>query len=448
VTRNEEPTQVVSEPAISSDKQQPPLPERSISHAWRALRHRNFQLFFTGQSISLIGTWMTRLATTWLVYRLTHSALLLGIVTFAGQIVSFVLGPFAGVWVERLNRRKLLIWTQAAAAVQSLAMAALTLAHVITLWEIIVLTALQGLINAFDMPARQSFLIQMVEDRNDLSNAIAINSSMVNGARLVGPAIAGLLIAAVGEGWCFLIDGVSYFAVIASLLMMRIKLLDVRRSASSMLEQMREGWDYVRTFRPIRTILLLFSLLCLMGYPFAVLLPVFVVQVLHGGAATLGWLTGASGIGALVSALSLAIRKSVVGLTRMLQIAAAMLGAALVLFGLSRSLWVSLVLMGFMGFGLMQSAAASNTIIQSLVPEDKRARVMSYYTMAFFGAAPFGSLLAGALAHRIGAPNTLVFTGAFCVAGSLWFTLELPKIRAVMRPIYREMGLLPVSEIN
>lgn len=448
MTHNEEPIQVVSEPAISSDKQQAPLPERSLSHAWRALRHRNFQLFFAGQSVSLIGTWMTRLATTWLVYRLTHSALLLGIVTFAGQIVSFVLGPFAGVWVERLNRRKLLIWTQAAAAVQSLAMAALTLAHVITLWEIIVLTALQGLINAFDMPGRQSFLIQMVEDRKDLSNAIAINSSMVNGARLVGPAIAGLLIAAVGEGWCFLIDGVSYFAVIASLLMMRIKLLDVRRSASSMLEQMREGWDYVRTFRPIRTILLFFSLLCLMGYPFAVLLPVFVVQVLHGGAATLGCLTGASGIGALLSALSLAIRKSVVGLTRMLQIAAAMLGAALVLFGLSRSLWVSLVLMGFMGFGLMQSAAASNTIIQSLVPEDKRARVMTYYTMAFFGAAPFGSLLAGALAHRIGAPNTLIFTGAFCVAGSLWFTVELPKIRAVMRPIYREMGLLPVSEIN
>ena len=447
MTRNEEPTQIVSEPAISSDKQQSPLPERSISHAWRALRHPNFQLFFAGQSISLIGTWMTRLATTWLVYRLTHSALLLGIVTFAGQIVSFALGPFAGVWVERLNRRKLLIWTQAAAAIQSLAMAALTLAHVITLWEIIVLTALQGLINAFDMPARQSFLIQMVEDRNDLGNAIAINSSMVNGARLIGPAIAGLLIGAVGEGWCFLIDGVSYFAVIASLLMMRIKLLDVRPSASSMLEQMREGWDYVRTFRPIRTILLLFSLLCLMGYPFAVLLPVFAVQVLHGGAATLGWLTGASGIGALVSAFSLALRKSVVGLTRMLQIAAAMLGAALILFGLSRNLWVSLVLMGFMGFGLMQSAAASNTIIQSLVPEDKRARVMSYYTMAFFGAAPFGSLLAGALAHRLGAPNTLIFTGAFCVAGSLWFTLELPKIRAVMRPIYREMGLLPVSEI-
>ncbi|HEX4538326.1 MAG TPA: MFS transporter [Candidatus Acidoferrum sp.] len=448
MTYNEQLTQVVSEPVISSDKQESPLQGRSISHAWRALRYRNFQLFFAGQSISLIGTWMTRLATTWLVYRLTHSALLLGIVTFAGQIVSFALGPFAGVWVERLDRRKLLIWTQAAAAIQSLAMAALTLAHVITLWEIIVLTALQGLINAFDMPARQSFLIQMIEDRNDLGNAIAINSSMVNGARLIGPAIAGLLIGAFGEGWCFLIDGVSYFAVIASLVMMRIKLLDVRRTASSMPEQVREGWNYVRAFRPIRTILLLFSLLCLMGYPFAVLLPVYVVQVLHGGAATLGWLSGASGIGALVSAISLALRKSIVGLTHMLQIAAAMLGAALVIFGLSRTLWVSLVLMAFVGFGLMQSAAVSNTIVQSLVPEDKRARVMSYYTMAFFGAAPFGSLLAGALAHRLGAPNTLIFTGAFCLLGSLWFTLELPKIRAVMRPIYREMGLLPVSEIN
>src|SRR5277367_5462302 len=415
----------------------------SISHAWRALRHRNFRLFFFGQSISVIGTWMTRLATTWLVYHLTHSALLLGIVSFAGQIVSFALGPFAGVWVERLNRRKLLLWTQAAAAVQSLAMAALTLAHVITLGEIIALTVLQGLINAFDMPARQSFLIQMVGDRNDLSNAIAINSSMVNGARLVGPAIAGLLIGAAGEGWCFLIDGVSYFAVIASLLLMRIEASDSRPNHAGMLEQMREGWDYVRMFRPIRSILLLFSLLSLMGYSYAVILPIFASQVLHGGAATLGWLTGASGIGALASALSLAVRKSVVGLARMLQIAAAMLGAALILFGLSHALWLSLVLMVFVGFGLIQGAAASNTIIQSLVPEDKRARAMSYYTMAFFGSVPFGSLLAGSLAHRIGAPHTVILTGTFCLAGSLWFTLDLPKIRAIMRPIYQEMGLLP-----
>lgn len=420
----------------------------SISHAWRALRHRNFKLFFFGQSISLLGTWMTRLATGWLVYRLTRSALLLGIVSFSGQIVAFLLGPFAGVWVERLNRRQLLVWTQAAAAVQSLAMAALTLAHVITLWEIIALAALQGLINAFDMPGRQSFLVQMVEDRSDLSNAIAINSSMANAARLIGPAIAGLVIAAFGEGWCFLLDGTSYLAVIASLLLMSIKPMEMRRNASSWIEEMREGWDYVRTFRPIRTILVLFTLISLMGYPYTVLLPVFAGHVLRGGATTLGWLTGASGIGAFASAISLAVRKSVVGLTRMLQISAAMLGGALILFGLSHALWLSLVLMVFAGFGMIQSASVSNTIIQSLVPEDKRARVMSYYTMAFFCGAPFGSLLAGALAHRIGAPHTVMITGAFCIAGSLWFTSERPKIRAMMRPVYQEMGLLPVRNVG
>jgi MFS family permease len=418
----------------------------SVSHAWRALRHRNFKLFFYGQSISVLGTWMTRVATSWLVYHLTRSAMLLGVVSFAGQIVSFALGPFAGVWVERLNRRKLLIWTQAAGAVQSLALAALTLAHIITLWEIIALTVMQGLINAFDMPGRQSFLVQMVEDRGDLSNAIAINSSMANGARLIGPAVAGLVIGAFGEGWCFLIDGISYIAVIASLLMMRIKPMDIHRSAGGMLEQMREGWDYVRTFRPVRTILLLFALISLMGYSYAVLLPIFADQVLHGGAATLGWLTGASGVGAVVSAVSLAVRKTVVGLTRMLQLASAMLGSALILFGLSHLLWLSLVLMVFAGFGLMQGASASNTIIQALVTDDKRARVMGYYTMAFFGAAPFGSLFAGILAERIGAPHTVIVTGACCVAGSLWFTLELPKVRAVLRPIYQEMGLLPLRK--
>ncbi len=428
-------------PSGSSAVQDIPQTGGALSHAWRALRHRNFKLFFFGQSISVIGTWMTKLATTWLVYHLTHSALLLGVVSFSGQIVSFLLGPFAGVWVERLERRKLLVWTQAAAAIQSLALAALTLAHVITLGEIIALTALQGLINAFDMPGRQSFLSQMVDDRNDLSNAIAINSSMANGARLIGPAIAGIVIGVAGEGWCFLIDGVSYFAVIASLLLMRIKPMESRRKSASMLEQMREGWDYVRTFRPMRTILLLFSLISLMGFPYGVLLPVFAAQVLHGGAYTLGWLTAASGVGALTSALSLAVRKSVVGLSRMLQIASAMLGAALILFGLSHTLWLSLILMVFAGFGLIQCSSVSNTIIQSLVPDDKRARVMSYYTMAFFGAAPFGSLLAGALAHRIGAPHTVIFTGACCLAGSLWFTFELPKVTAAMRPVYREMGL-------
>jgi MFS family permease len=438
----------VNKPENNSKPQKTSKLGSSMSHAWRALRHRNFQLFFAGQSVSLIGTWMTRLATSWLVYRQTHSALLLGIVGFAGQIVAFAVGPFAGVWVERLNRRKLLVWTQAAAAAQSLALAALTLMHVINLGEIIALTALQGLINAFDMPARQSFLVQMVDDRNDLSNAIAINSSMVNGARLIGPAIAGLVIAAVGEGWCFLIDGFSYFAVIASLLLMRIKPQDIRRKATSMFEQMREGWDYVRTFRPIRSILLLFALICFMGWPYSVLLPVFAAEILHGGATTLGLLSGAAGMGAFASAISLAVRKSVVGLTSMLQVAAVLLGGALILFGISRTFWLSLVLAGFIGFGLIQEASVSNTIIQSLVPEDKRARVMSYYSTVFFGAAPFGSLLAGAVAHRIGAPHTIILAGASCIAGALWFTLELPKVRAEMRPIYQEMGLLPASNIN
>jgi MFS family permease len=414
----------------------------AVAHTWRALRHRNFRLFFFGQSTSLIGTWMTRLATAWLVYRLTHSALLLGVVSFSGQIVSFLLGPVAAVWVERLERRRLLIFTQAAAAVQSLALAGLTLAHVITLGEIIALMALQGLINAFDMPGRQSFLVQMVEDRADLANAIAINSSMVNSARLIGPAIGGLIIAAFGEGWCFFIDGISYLAVIASLVVMRLPTLnDRRKSGSSLLQELREGWNYVSGCGPIRTILLVLALTCLMGWPYSVLLPVFAGNVLHGGPHTLGWLSAASGAGALASALALAMRKSIKGLTRNLQAAVVLLGVGLILFGLSHVLWLSLLLMPVVGFGLIQAAAICNTIIQSLVPDDKRARVMGYYTMAFFGAAPFGSLLAGALAQHIGAPRTVMLTGACCIAAAAWFNLQLPKIRPAMRVAYRDREL-------
>ncbi len=412
------------------------------AHAWRALRHRNFRLFFTGQSISLIGTWMTRIATSWLVYRLTGSALLLGIVGFAGQIPTFILAPFAGVLMERLSRRSLLVWTQALAAVQSLAMAALTLRRIITIHEIIALSVLQGVINAFDMPGRQSFLVQMVDDKQDLGNAIALNSSIVNLARLIGPALAGLVIAAVGEGYCFAIDGFSYFAVIASLLMMRVTPVEAARPTSSMLAQLKEGWAYVVGFHPIRTILLLFALLSLMGMPFMVLMPIFASQVFHGGPNTLGYLTGASGVGALASALSLAFRKSVRGLTTMIQVAAAVFGGGLVLFGFSRSLPLSLILMLFVGFGMMQGLAASNTVIQTLVPEEMRGRAMSYYTMAFVGMAPFGSLLAGWLAHRFGAPHAVIITGAFCLAGSAWFTTQLPSVRKIMRPIYIEMGIL------
>jgi MFS family permease len=415
----------------------------SFSHAWRALKNRNFRLFFIGQGISVIGTWMTRMATGWLVYRLTGSALLLGIVGFASQIVPFLLQPLAGVWVERMDRQKLLIRTQAAAAIQSFMLAALTLSHIVTIWEVIALSALQGLINAFDAPGRHSFFVQMIEDRNDLGNAIALNSTMVNGARLLGPALAGVTIGLAGEGGCFLIDGISYVAVVASLLMMKIKPVEIAHTADNLFRQVREGWDYVRTFSPIRTILLLFSIVSLMGYPYMVLLPIFAGQIFHGGPYTLGWLTAASGLGALISALSLAFRKSVVGLTRMIQMSSATLGLALILFGFSRQFALSLLLMGFAGFGMMQIASASNTVMQTLVPEDKRARVISYYAMAYFGSAPIGSLLAGALAQKIGASDTIIITGTFCLLGSVWFSLQMPKIRTVMRPIYQEMGLLP-----
>ena len=385
---------------------------------------------------------MTRVATSWLVYRLTGSALLLGVVGFAGQIPTFILAPFAGVLVDRLNRQKLLVWTQALAGLQSLALAALTLAKIINIHEVIWLSALQGLINAFDMPGRQAFLVQMVEDKQDLGNAIALNSSMVNMARLVGPALAGLVIGSVGEGYCFLIDGISYLAVIASLLLMRVKIAPGKRHPASMLEQLKEGWAYVRGFAPIRTILLLFALISLMGMPFMVLMPIFASEVLHGGPHTLGFLLGASGVGALISALSLALRKTVRGLTTMIQISAAVFGLGLICFGLSRILPLSMFLMLIVGFGMMQGMAASNTDNQTLVQEDKRGRVISYYTMAFVGMAPFGSLLAGGLAHRLGAPMAVMITGAFCLAGAVWFTTQLQSIRKVMRPIYIEMGIV------
>jgi MFS family permease len=431
--------------APQNHKAQPVLTPRAsdYSHAWRALRHRNFRLFFGGQSISLIGTWMTRIATSWLVYRLTHSALLLGTVSFAGQIPTFLLAPIAGVIVDRIDRRKVLVWTQTLAMVQSLAMAWLTLSHRITITEVLVLSMMQGFINAFDMPARQSFIVKMVEDRADLSNAIAINSSMVNAARLIGPSLAGLLIAATNEGWCFLVDGVSYIAVIISLLMMHVALSGERRDPTSMMTQLRAGWTYVAGFVPIRSILLLFGLLSLMGWPFMVLMPVFAAQVLHGGAHTLGFLMGAVGVGSLVSALSMVMRRSVRGLTKMIPIAAAIFGVGLICFGLSPYLWLSMLMMLVTGFGMMQGLTGSNTIIQTLVDEKMRGRVMSYYTMAFVGMAPFGSLLAGALAHAIGAQRTVIVSGVACIIGSIWFTTQLGAIRREMRPIYERLGIVP-----
>ncbi len=430
-----------------STRQRTQSSARGFSHAWRALAHRNFRLFFGGQSISLIGTWMTRIATSWLVYRLTGSALLLGLVGFAGQIPTFLFAPFAGVWADRLNRQRILVVTQALAMLQSLALAVLTLAKVITIREILALSVFQGLINALDMPGRQAFMVEMVEDRQDLGNAIAINSSMVNMARLVGPSLAGIVIAGLGEGYCFLIDGISYIAVIASLLMMRLRTAAIKRETTSMFEQLKEGWTYVSGFVPVRDILLLFGIIGLMGWPYIVLMPIFAGGILKGGPATLGFLMGAVGIGALVSGLSLAARKTVIGLDKMLPIAAALLGMGLILFAMSRVLWLSVILLLITGFGMMQVATASNTIIQTIVPEDKRGRAMSYYTMAFVGMAPFGSLLAGALAHAIGAPLTLIVNGLCCIAGAVWFTTRLNQIRALVHLIYVDLGILP-SEVR
>ncbi len=411
--------------------------------ALRALRHRNYRLFFTGQTVSLIGTWMTQIATSWLVYRLTGSAWLLGIVGFASRIPTFVLGPFAGVWVDRWDRHRTLVVTQILSMLQSFALAGLALARIITIREIIWLGLAQGVINAFDMPARQAFVIQMVEDRADLGNAIALNSSMVNVARLLGPSIAGVVIAAVGEGYCFLIDGFSYLAVIASLLAMSISAVQPRSAEKAIWHELKEGWNYVTHFVPIRSILLLLALISLVGMQYTVLMPIFAAQVLHGGAHTLGFLMGASGVGAIAGAMFLATRKNVLGLGRLVPLAAAIFGAGLIALGLSRFLWLSLALMLFVGGAMMTQMAASNTILQTIVQDDKRGRVMSFYSMAFLGMAPFGSLLAGALANRIGAPRTVMISGTICIAGAAWFASQMSAIREHVHPIYRTLGIIP-----
>jgi MFS family permease len=327
--------------------------------------------------------------------------------------------------------------------VQSLTLAGLTLSGHITIPWLLGLSAMQGCINAFDMPGRQSFMVEMVEDKRDLQNAIALNSSMVNAARLVGPSLAGMLIAVTSEGWCFLIDGISYLAVIWSLLAMRIHPHVVERKATSALTELKAGWTYVSEFLPIRTILLLFVVVSLMGMPFVVLMPIFAKSVLHGGPHTLGFLMASMGLGALISALSLVARKTVRGLLKMIPIAAAVFGLALIGFGLSHVFWLSMIMVMFTGMGMLQGMAVSNTVIQTVVSEDKRGRVMSYYTMAFIGMTPFGSLLAGSMAHLIGAPLTVIASGAAVLLGAAWFATRLPAVRREIRPIYRKMGILP-----
>ncbi len=429
--------------AASQSPAQPATRGLSWRFVVRALQYRNYRLFFSGQSVSLVGTWMTRVAASWLVYRLTHSAFLLGIVGFAGQIPTFLLGPFAGVWVDRWNRHRTLLVTQILSMAQSFALAGLALSGIITITDILWLSLAQGIINAFDMPARQSFVVEMVESREDLGNAIALNSSMVNAARLLGPSLAGVIISGVGEGYCFLIDGFSYLAVIASLVLMRIAAVERTRPQKAVWHELREGWTYLMQSLPIRSLLLLLALVGLVGMPYTVLMPIFAAQVLHGGAHTLGFLMGASGVGALAGAVFLAARRTVLGLGRVVPIAAAMFGAGLIAFGFSSRLWLSLILMLFVGGAMMVQMAASNTILQTIVEDDKRGRVMSFYSMAFLGMAPFGSLLAGTLATKFGAPRTVMLTGTICIAGAAWFALYLPAIRNAIRPIYAGLGILP-----
>ncbi len=408
-----------------------------------SLRYRNYRLFFAGQSISLIGTWMQMVAMSWLVYHLTDSALLLGLVGFFSQIPSFVLTPFTGVFVDRWNRHRILVITQTLSMIQAFILAFLTLTGTINILSIILLSLSLGLVNAFDMPARQAFVIEMVEKKEDLPNAIALNSSLVNVARFIGPAVAGLLVAAVGEGLCFLINGISYVAVIIALLAMKVNKTTKKVNIINIPKEIKEGFKYSFGFAPIRSILLLLGLVSLIGMPYTVLMPIFAKDILHGGANTFGFLMAAAGIGALVGGIYLASRKSVLGLERILTFATGIFGLGLIIFAFSKNLYFSLSMMLVSSFGMLLHIATSNTLLQTITEDDKRGRVMSFFTMAFMGMSPFGNLIAGAMADKIGAPNTVLISGAVCIIAAIIFLTRLPSLRKIIHPLYVKMGIIP-----
>ncbi|HVN76734.1 MAG TPA: MFS transporter [Thermoanaerobaculaceae bacterium] len=427
-------------PTTQRVEERQPLPTAGV---WRALQSRNYRLFIGGQGISLIGTWIQQIALSWLVYTLTRSAFLLGLVGFSSQIGSFVLAPVAGVVADRSNKHHLLVLTQSLAMVQALVIGVLTLTHTVAVWHIVTLSLFISVVNAFDMPTRHAFYVEMIENRADLPNAIALNSSMVNGARLVGPAVAGLLIAAVGEGICFILNAASYVAVIAALLAMRIAPKPQAVEHRRIWHELREGFVYTFGFAPTRDILGLLALAGVAAMPYSTLLPIFAAQILHGGASTLGFLSGATGVGALAGATILAARRTVLGLGRWIPAACGGFGVSLIGFALSRSLALSLVMLVATGLTMITHLAASNTILQTVVEDRWRGRVMSFYSMAFVGTAPFGSLLAGSLAHRIGAPQTVILGGAVCIAAAVVFAVRLPALRRLIRPVYRQRGIIP-----
>jgi MFS family permease len=414
----------------------------ATSRLARALRHRNYRLFFSGQSVSLIGTWITRVATSWLVYRLTGSELLLGIVGFCGQIPTLLLTPFAGVFVDRSDRRRILLVTQILSLVQSAMLAVLTLTNVITVTHILILQLFQGAINAFDTPARQALVVDMVDDRQDVPNAIALNSSMVNGSRIIGPSIGGVIIAAVGEGWCFALDAVSYVAVVISIVLMRFTPHIENRQPVAMLRELSSAWEYLTGSIPIRSALLLLAIVSVAGVPYTVLMPAIAAQELHGGPNTMGILMAASGVGALLGGIYLASRSTVVGLGRVMLIGTLTFGVSLVLFSFARTVWLAAPLLAFAGGGFIVQMASTNTIIQTIVEERFRGRVMAFYTMAFFGTVPIGSLLSGIAAEHAGAPMTVRLGGLICFASGLWFASQLPMLRRIMRPIYVQRGII------
>ncbi|MBI2252014.1 MAG: MFS transporter [Armatimonadetes bacterium] len=414
----------------------------------RAFQYRNYRLFWFGQSISLIGTWMQGIAMSWLVYRLTGSAFLLGIVGFAGQLPAFILTPFAGVVADRFNRHHILIITQILSMIQAFILALLVMTGNIHIWYIIFLSVFFSIITAFDIPARGSLLVEMVRKKEDLGNAIALNSAMFNSARLIGPVIAGVLIANVGEGLCFLINAISYLAVIAALFLMKISPREVKMQNKYVFQDLKDGFIYAFSFAPIRIIILLLALVSLMGMPYTVLMPVFAKEILHGGPHTLGFLMGAAGVGALIGAIYMAFLKSVFGQAKIIPLAAGVFGIGLILFSLSRFLWISLLLMLLIGLGMIMQMASSATILQTIIDDDKRGRVMSIYAMAFIGIAPFGSLLAGSLAGKLGAQNTLFASGCLVILGAILFAIKLPALRKEIHPIYLKMGIISEAALG
>ncbi len=414
-----------------------------LNTIFRSLQYRNYRLFFGGQSISLIGTWMQRIAMPWLVYHLTGSTFLLGLVSFAGQIPTFLLAPLAGVVTDKFSRYRVLLITQVISLLQALILALLSLSGVIQIWHIVVLSIALGCVNAFDVPSRHSFVIEMVEKKEHLGNAIALNSMMFNGARLIGPSIAGLILATAGEGICFLINAVSYIFVVISLLSMKIQKKEITRKSGNLLNDMKEGFRYTFGFVPIKHLLILLGIVSLMGSSYQVLMPVFAKEILHGNSSTFGFLMGAAGVGALAGAIFLASRETLIKLGRIIPAASAMFGAGLVVLSFTKYFPVSLLLMIIIGLGLMLQTASSNTILQTITDDDKRGRVMSFYTIAIMGTAPFGSLLAGSLAKVIGTPYTILIGGISCIAGAFLFYKKLPELKKIVHPVYVKMGLIP-----